>query len=496
MPKEERTSSNGSSLAARLKIEPTSKVAIKTEPRRGVKVEPQVKREQVNKEQPVIKSESASASNVKTEQRSAALPPLKAKIEQLRQVKAELKTKMDSDTDVADLVRRGLEIRAQAQNKAKTVKREKGKKRTGVKIKKERCLRLDGKPRRKQRVTAKRRNASREAMNRAIPLSDELAELLGISEASRPEAIRRLWLHCKENGMLNPDNKREVQFDGKLEQIMGTTTATLPQMMSLLVPHLDYVKAEQIKQEMKSEVKSESGKRVKTESHAAGASTGIKKQPVAGGTKTERREPVTTMREPILSVASPQKAKLEPMVPGPSIDAQSASEEALRAVVPRLAKFDKTTTLIQFAASSACNDLEAYAVPSTGSSDKQRAPCTMEFRESCDGSMALHVEALITGLKPTIAYQVFFQTKNGSSRSREVYLPQRANPAKWASRDVEVWCTSQHVPELLQMVHKYGIDGQTLLSLGEEDLKQSGLTVPFLLRRVLAGLEQLKNSFS
>merc|ERR1712039_345276 len=127
-----------------------------------------------------------------------------------------------------------------------------------------------------------------------------------------------------------------------------------------------------------------------------------------------------------------------------------------------------------------------------GSSDKRQVACTMEFRESCDGSMALHVEALISGLKPAVAYQVFFQTKNGSSRSREAYLPQRANPAKWAQRDVEVWCASQHVPELLQMVQKYGIDGQTLLSLEEEDLRQSGLNVPFLLRRVVAGLEQLK----
>merc|ERR1711879_732073 len=96
------------------------------------------------------------------------------------------------------------------------------------------------------------------------------------------------------------------------------------------------------------------------------------------------------------------------------------------------------------------------------------------------------------GLDPELEYHIMVQTCSGKASSAKVTLPQRKWPAKWSSHDVSVWCQAQHVPELVRVTHQYGIDGSTLLSMGEEDLKALGLKAPFLLRRTLAGLETLR----
>mmetsp|Transcript_20439 Transcript_20439/g.38374 ORF Transcript_20439/g.38374 Transcript_20439/m.38374 type:complete len:226 (+) Transcript_20439:136-813(+) len=99
--------------------------------------------------------------------------------------------------------------------------------------------------------------------------------------------------------------------------------------------------------------------------------------------------------------------------------------------------------------------------------------------------------SMTLSLEPKLSYNVTVRSSEGGC-SHEVLLPQRACPAKWSSRDVMTWCQTQHVPELVRMTQEYGIDGSTLLSLGEEDLKASGVVAPFLLRRTLNGLATLR----
>merc|ERR1719238_2623116 len=89
-------------------------------------------------------------------------------------------------------------------------------------------------------------------MNRELALSSELSDVLGVSAASRPDAVSRLWAYCRENGLLNPENKKEIRFDTKLEKMMGQPTATMPQLISLLTPHFDYTQPV-VKQEAKKE---------------------------------------------------------------------------------------------------------------------------------------------------------------------------------------------------------------------------------------------------
>merc|ERR1712048_174761 len=95
-------------------------------------------------------------------------------------------------------------------------------------------------------------------------------------------------------------------------------------------------------------------------------------------------------------------------------------------------------------------------------------------------------EARLVGLDPELEYHIAIESCTSRASSAKVVLPQRARPANWSPHDVLIWCQAQHVPELVHMTQQYAIDGSTLLSMGEDDLKASGLQAPFLLRRTLA----------
>merc|ERR1712176_1087568 len=180
-------------------------------------------------------------------------------------------------------------------------------------------------------------------MSREIALGQELSELLGATALSRPEAVSRLWAYCRDNGMLNPENKREIQFDTKLERMMGTSTATMPQLISLLNPHLDYTQTV-VKQETKKELKKESGSRgqpVKAEVKKQKTVKGEVKSEQSNssnrtaGTKCAKHEPVAK-REMMKSEAGASASKRMKHEPGSqSVDVASV-EEALSITALRI----------------------------------------------------------------------------------------------------------------------------------------------------------------
>jgi chromatin remodeling complex protein RSC6 len=434
-----------------------------------------------------VKAEQAAA--VKTEPRTAAtgsidqnLPPLAAKVEQLRKlgaskIKAELLKEADKQ-GISGLIERGMAIRA----KLKDVKREKGtrgKKNAStkfLKVKKERSRNADGKMRKKTRYTAKGRKARREVMAREVALSDELGEVLGSSALSRPEAVKQLWAYCRENGMLNPENKREILFDVKLEQMMGQKTAKMTDLISLLTPHFDYTQAV-----VKQEVKKESGRGVKVEA---------KKEQHKTVKHEAKKEKSCTKQEQLSASNSATKCVKHEVAPGRD---KEIVRDALADTFLQISRFEHTSVVIECRAPPGNVLLEAVAKPiGTTGLPESRAPCSVEFREDQRGVFEPRVEAKLGDLDPKLAYHITVRMCDDGGCSHQALLPQRAHPEKWSSQDVATWCQSMHVPELLHMAQQYAIDGPTLLSLGEEDLKASGLTAPFLMRRTLAGLDALR----
>lgn len=450
----------------------------------------------VKSERGVVKAEKgvAQSSAVKKEagpvKAEPGLPSLKAKVEQLRKVKSEL----GGAGAMADLLARGLEMRKASEQRKAAVKREKGK--AGeklVKVKKERSRNKDGTLRKKPRVTAKTRKSRREVMNREVALSDELGDLLGEAALSRPEAVRKLWAHCREKGMLNPSNRREIQFNPELEQLMGKSTATMPELIGLLTPHFDYsrsvdeVKKEvktkmEMKQELKKEKKEEQQEeKVKLEQKLQKGSNGADFKP----TKSEKK----AKQEP---TNFPKKMKLEPTSEGTK--AQLVVEDALSSSLPRVLRFDRTSVSIKCAVPCGCASCEAVANPTSGGGEALRTACSIELQEGSDGFVEAYAQANLVKLDPNVTYRITIQTAEPEKGcSCEALLPQRASPAKWSQREVSVWGMTQQVPELARMVKEYGVDGTTLLSLVEEDLRHMGVAAPFLLQRLMKGIEQLRS---
>ncbi|XWS57942.1 hypothetical protein CRYUN_Cryun09bG0216300 [Craigia yunnanensis] len=51
------------------------------------------------------------------------------------------------------------------------------------------------------------------------PVSPALGQFLGAEKASRPEAVKLIWIYIKSQNLQNPNNKREIFCDEKLKTI-------------------------------------------------------------------------------------------------------------------------------------------------------------------------------------------------------------------------------------------------------------------------------------
>uniref|UniRef100_A0A2P2NG42 Uncharacterized protein MANES_09G133600 n=1 Tax=Rhizophora mucronata TaxID=61149 RepID=A0A2P2NG42_RHIMU len=52
-----------------------------------------------------------------------------------------------------------------------------------------------------------------------VPVSPALRDFLGVPEASRTDAVKKIWAYVKHNNLQNPANKREIFCDEKLNVI-------------------------------------------------------------------------------------------------------------------------------------------------------------------------------------------------------------------------------------------------------------------------------------
>ena len=55
---------------------------------------------------------------------------------------------------------------------------------------------------------------------------------------SRPDVVSQVWKYIKSNNLQNPENKREILADEKLEPIFGAKRVTMFEMNKHLAQHL------------------------------------------------------------------------------------------------------------------------------------------------------------------------------------------------------------------------------------------------------------------
>jgi chromatin remodeling complex protein RSC6 len=76
------------------------------------------------------------------------------------------------------------------------------------------------------------------ALTRPLQPSTELAAVVGSSPLSRPDVVSQVWKYIKANNLQNPENKREILADEKLEPIFGAKKVTMFEMNKHLAQHL------------------------------------------------------------------------------------------------------------------------------------------------------------------------------------------------------------------------------------------------------------------
>ena len=76
------------------------------------------------------------------------------------------------------------------------------------------------------------------ALMKPLQPSKELAAVVGSSPLSRPDVVSKMWDYIKKNNLQNPENKREILADDKLEPIFGQKKVTMFEMNKHLAQHL------------------------------------------------------------------------------------------------------------------------------------------------------------------------------------------------------------------------------------------------------------------
>jgi chromatin remodeling complex protein RSC6 len=76
------------------------------------------------------------------------------------------------------------------------------------------------------------------ALMRPLQPSKELAAVVGSKPLPRPEVVSKVWDYIKKNNLQNPQNKREIKADDKLEKVFGKNRVTMFEMNKHLAQHL------------------------------------------------------------------------------------------------------------------------------------------------------------------------------------------------------------------------------------------------------------------
>ena len=76
------------------------------------------------------------------------------------------------------------------------------------------------------------------ALLKPLQPSKELAAVVGSKPLPRPEVVSKVWDYIKKNKLQDPQNKREIMADDKLEKVFGKKSVTMFEMNKHLAAHL------------------------------------------------------------------------------------------------------------------------------------------------------------------------------------------------------------------------------------------------------------------
>jgi chromatin remodeling complex protein RSC6 len=77
-----------------------------------------------------------------------------------------------------------------------------------------------------------------DALQKPLQPSKELAAVVGSGPLPRGEVVSKIWDYIKKNNLQNPENRREILADDKLEPVFGKKKVTMFEMNKHLARHL------------------------------------------------------------------------------------------------------------------------------------------------------------------------------------------------------------------------------------------------------------------
>ena len=82
-------------------------------------------------------------------------------------------------------------------------------------------------------------NKATSAFLKPLQPSPELAAIVGSAPLPRPEVVSKVWEYIKKHKLQNPQNKREIMADEKLQAVFGgRNKVSMFEMNKYLAQHL------------------------------------------------------------------------------------------------------------------------------------------------------------------------------------------------------------------------------------------------------------------
>ncbi|EMC91512.1 hypothetical protein BAUCODRAFT_127412 [Baudoinia panamericana UAMH 10762] len=85
--------------------------------------------------------------------------------------------------------------------------------------------------------SATEKTASKGGFNKLLNLSEPLQALLGETQLSRPQTVKRIWAYVKERELQDPSDKREIRCDELMRGVFKSERVNMFKMNKVLAQH-------------------------------------------------------------------------------------------------------------------------------------------------------------------------------------------------------------------------------------------------------------------
>jgi upstream activation factor subunit UAF30 len=76
------------------------------------------------------------------------------------------------------------------------------------------------------------------ALQKPLQPSEELAAVVGSGPLPRGQVVSKMWDYIRSHNLQNPENRREILADDKLQKVFGKDKVTMFEMNKHLAQHL------------------------------------------------------------------------------------------------------------------------------------------------------------------------------------------------------------------------------------------------------------------